>query len=127
MVSKLVVFLMAVVFLFPRAGWAVTEQDFKVKNTRELLDLCTAPPSDPMYREAVNFCQGYLVGAYAYYAAVNAGPTGDHLVCFPEPPPTRVEGIRMFIDWLKGHPEYYGEKPVDSEFRFLMEKWPCKK
>ena len=127
MVRKFVVLLIAAAFLIPPAGWAVTEQDFKVHTTKELLDLCTASSKDPLYREAVNFCQGYLVGAYAYYAAVNAGPTGDRLVCFPEPPPSRVEGIRMFIDWLNVHPEYYGEKPVDTEFRFLMEKWPCKK
>ena len=127
MVCKFVVLLIAAAFLLPPAGWAITEQEFKVDTTKELLDLCTAPPKDPLYREAVNFCQGYLVGAYAYYAAVNAGPSGDRLVCFPEPPPSRVEAIRMFIDWLKVHPEYYSEKPVDTEFRFLMEKWPCKK
>jgi hypothetical protein len=33
----------------------------------------------------------------------------------------------MFVDWLKAHPEFMDEKPVEAEFRFLVEKWPCKR
>ena len=32
----------------------------------------------------------------------------------------------MFIDWAKAHPQYMDESPVETEFRFLMETWPCK-
>jgi len=32
----------------------------------------------------------------------------------------------MFIEWLKTHPQYMGDEAVDTQFRFLMEKWPCK-
>jgi hypothetical protein len=32
----------------------------------------------------------------------------------------------MFIEWVKAHPQYMNEKPVDTEFRFLMEKCICK-
>jgi hypothetical protein len=30
------------------------------------------------------------------------------------------------MEWAKEHPQYMGESPVETEFRFLMEKWPCK-
>ena len=33
----------------------------------------------------------------------------------------------MFVEWAKAHPQYMNELPVETEFRFLMEKWPCKK
>ena len=33
--------------------------------------------------------------------------------------------VGSLID-TKAHPQYRGEPPVESEFRFLMEKWPCK-
>src|SRR5262245_61788171 len=56
-------FLLATV-LVPALVGAVTEADFEAKTTQNLLNLCTAPPSDPYYREAIHFCHGYLVGAY---------------------------------------------------------------
>jgi hypothetical protein len=31
----------------------------------------------------------------------------------------------MFIEWAKAHPEYLNEPPVETEFRFLIETWPC--
>ena len=46
------------------ANSAVTEEDFKVKTTQNLINLCTALPLDPHYGDAINFCQGYMVGAY---------------------------------------------------------------
>ena len=104
----------------------LTEKQFELKNTQDLIDLCTVAPDDPLYHQAVNFCHGYLVGAYQYYAAAAAGPNGVKLVCFPDSHPTRNQAIDMFVTWAKAHPEYMQEKAVDTEFRFLMEMWPCK-
>jgi len=103
----------------------VTRDDFLVKTTQQLLNLCTACQDDPHYKEAIHFCYGYLIGAYHYYVAANAGPDGKKLVCPPDPPPTRTEAIKMFIEWAKKHPEYAQDPPVETEFRFLMEEWPC--
>jgi hypothetical protein len=105
---------------------AVSEKDYRAETTQDLMNLCTAPPDDPLYLQAINFCHGYLVGAYAYYEAASSGPKGTKLVCPPEPRPTRNETLKMFIDWVKAHPQHLKEKPVETEFRFLMEKWPCK-
>ena len=33
----------------------------------------------------------------------------------------------MFIAWVQAHPQYMNEPPVETEFRFLTEKWPCQK
>jgi hypothetical protein len=48
------------------------------------------------------------------------------LVCMPDPAPSRNEAIGMFIDWAKARPQFWKEPPVETEFRFLTEKWPCK-
>ncbi len=126
MKSKVMTLVLAALLALPALAGAVTEKDFEVKTTQNLIDLCTAAPKDPLYNQALNFCHGYLVGAYQYYAAAAAGPEGVTLVCFPENPPTRNEAIAMFVEWAKAHPQYMGEKPVETEFRFLMETWPCK-
>lgn len=120
-----IVLIMAVFVLAPLTAMAVDEKDFEVKTTRELINLCTAPLEDPLHTPAVNFCHGYLVGAYHFDQARAAVPEGHQLVCMSDPRPTRNETIAMFIDWAKDHPQYMSEPPVETQFRFMMEKWPC--
>jgi hypothetical protein len=128
MKSKFFVLLLAATFTAPALAGAamVTDKDFKVKTTQNLINLCTASADDPMREQAIHFCHGYLVGAYAYYEAEFSGPDTKPSICLPNPKPSRNEAIGMFVDWAKAHPQYMNEKPVDTEFRFLMEKWPCK-
>ena len=128
MTLKAIISFVMIVYLMPAFAFAgaVKQADFKVDTTRQLLNLCAATPDDPFYNHAMNFCHGYLVGAYHYYAAAHGGERGPKLVCFSDPAPTRTEAINMFVNWAKEHPQYWQEKPVDAEFRFLTEKWPCK-
>jgi hypothetical protein len=126
---KFKAFLLLVSALLFLPGWAaaVSEKDFEVQTTQQLLNLCTASPGDSLYQQAVNFCHGYLVGAYKYYEAAHSGPNAPKLVCLPDHPPSRSNSIAMFIEWAKARPQYWNERPVEAEFRFLMEKWPCNK
>ena len=126
MTLKSIFTLLLVVFLLPGFAGAVTEKDFVAETTQALLDLCTVSPDDPLYHQAINFCHGYLVGAYHYYEAQSSGPKGIKFVCPPDPLPSRNDSINKFIEWAKAHPQYLGERPVETEFRFLMEEWPCK-
>lgn len=125
---KIKAFVLSVSALLLLPGWvgAVSEKDFEAKTTEQILNLCTAAPGDPLYQAAVNFCHGYLVGAYHYYAAQHSGPDAPKFVCLPNPPPSRSSNIAMFIEWVKARPQYWEEAPVETEFRYLMEKWPCK-
>lgn len=125
MQCKIVFVLVCVFLLLPVWAGAASEKDFEVKTTEQLLNLCTALPGDPLYQQAVNFCHGYLVGAYRYYAAAHSGPNAPKLVCLPNPSPTRSNAIAMFIEWAKARPQHWSEEPVETEFRFLTEKWPC--
>ncbi len=83
-VKRIMVFMMLTGFLLPALACAgVTEKNFELKSTQDLIDLCTVSSDDPLYHQSVNFCHGYLVGAFQYYAAAAAGPDGVKLVCFP--------------------------------------------
>jgi len=117
------------VTVFVQRGFAagVTEEDFKVRTTQNLMKLCTASATDPLAKEAIHFCHGFLVGAYAYYAAYNSGPEAKPLFCLPDPEPTRNEAIAMFLKWADAHPQLKDQPPVETEFMFLIETWPCKK
>ncbi len=124
---KAYLLLVSAFLLLPGWAGAVSEKDFEVQTTEDLLNLCTAAPGDPLFQQAVNFCNGYLVGAYKYYEAAHSGPGAPKFVCLPNPPPNRNNSIAMFIEWVKARPQYWKESPVETEFRFLMEKWPCNK
>jgi len=126
MSKKVVMVIILVGFLVPGIAGAVSEDDFEIQATENLLNLCTAPPGDSLYHQAVNFCHGFLVGAYHYHVAESNGPQGVKLVCLPDPPPSRNEAIDMFIQWAKARPQYWKEEAVETEFRFLIEQWPCK-
>jgi Rap1a immunity proteins len=130
MFKKLILSLVLFSFLVPGlAGAAVTDEDFEVKTTRNLLNLCAVSADDPRAKEAIQMCEGYMLGAYHFYLATNAGQAKEsmRLVCMPNPPPSRNDAVAMFVAWAKANPQYMNEAPVDSEFRFLGEKWPCKK
>ncbi len=126
MKRKWALFLLVITFLSVSVAGAATPESFRVETARDLLKLCSTAPSNPLYKEAIHFCHGFLVGAYAHHEAKNSGPEGRLLVCLPDPAPSRNDMVFMFVDWLKAHPQYLDEKPVDAEFRFLMEKWSCR-
>jgi hypothetical protein len=111
-------------------GAAVTDDDFVLATTQNLVNLCSVSASDPRAKEAIQMCEGYMLGAYHFYLATNTGKgdRGDmRLVCMPSPTPTRDQVAAMFVEWAKANPQYMKEPPVDSEFRFMSARWPCKK
>ena len=124
---RMISLLFVMVLLLPAVAGAVDAKDFEAQTTKNIINLCTASPDDPLYHQAINFCHGYLVGAYHYYESSTSGKEGFQLFCMPDPKPSRNESIDMFIDWALKHQHYWGEPPVETEFRFLMDKWPCNK
>jgi hypothetical protein len=128
MFKKLIRPLVLASFLVPGlAGAAVTEEDFVLSSTQNLVNLCSVAASDPRAKEAIQMCEGYMLGAYHFYLATNSGMGDMRLVCMPNPTPTRNEVAAMFVEWAKANPQYMKEAPVDSEFRFMSTRWPCKK
>ena len=113
--------------LWPLSSAALTREDFLVHSTQDLVKLCSASESDPLYQAAIGFCHGYAVGVYHYYQATTGSAGQKRFVCVPDPPPTRVEVIQMFVAWTKQNPQYMSERPVDSIFRLLQEKFPCQR
>lgn len=116
-----------IALILPISAQAVEIVDFEVLRTEDLLDLCTASPEDDLYQQAINFCHGYLIGAFHYYVSSTIGPGNKLEICFPVPKPSRNEAVGMFVNWVKENPQYHNELPVETEFRFLYETWPCDK
>jgi hypothetical protein len=103
---------------------AATQDDFLVRNTRDIVDLCTTSENDPLYTAAVNFCHGYLLGAFQYHTAMTQAG-GVRKICLPNPQPSRNEAIRNFIAWASNDPRVLDERAVDAVARFIDMKWSC--
>ena len=126
MKCKAIVLPVMFVLLLPCLAVAVTEEDFEVHTARQYIRLCTVSPDDPYYQKAIHFCHGYFEGAYQYYEAMTSGPKAIKFVCVPDPLPSRNDAIAWFIEWVNANPQHMDERPVEVQFRFLMEKFPCK-
>lgn len=109
------------------SAYAAKPDEFRVRTAEDLVNLCATLPSDPEHVAAVHFCQGYTVGAYAYYAAQTAGQPDAQYVCVTQPYPTRASVLQEFVAWSKGKPDALKEPAVDALFRFLESRFPCKR
>jgi Ssp1 endopeptidase immunity protein Rap1a len=106
------------------ASAAVTEADFLVRTTGNLVNLCAATPDDQLMTAAVNFCHGFAIGVYRTLSAEQpAMPL--KLFCTPNPPPTRNQAIADFVAWARASPSVLSEPPADGVLRYLSQRYPC--
>ncbi len=120
--------LIAGVLLFPGLAGAVDSTRFTLKSTEDLYQVCSTPSDDPLRIQAINFCEGFLLGVVAYHDAVTDREHLKRLICYPSTA-TREQGIAAFIAWAGGHQvdqKYMSDPPVVGAVRGLASEWPCK-
>ena len=118
-------FLIAIVaFLMAAPALALDPATFRLNNGAKLVELCGLPAADPLYARAMEFCNGYLTGAFHYYDATE--PTSNRFVCAPNPTPTLGDVMKGFVTWGKANPQYMDDRAVDTLFRYLGDTYPCK-
>jgi Rap1a immunity proteins len=103
----------------------VVQDNFLVRNTGDLLALCSAPQSSPLYTAAVNFCQGFAVEVFRVLEAENAARGLQGLFCTPNPMPTRNQAIAAFVQWVRENPNQMAHPPADGIAAYLAHQYPC--
>jgi hypothetical protein len=104
---------------------AVTEDSFLVRDTGDLVDLCTAAQSEPLYTAAINFCHGFGIGAYRVLQEADMARPSRHMFCMPNPMPTRNEALASFVQWAKANPNQMAQPAADGIAQFLTQQFPC--
>ena len=104
---------------------AVTQDTFTLQSTGDLVDLCSAAQSDPLYTAAVNFCHGFTVGVFRVLQEEDMAKRSRHMFCLPSQMPTRNEGIANFIQWANADPGRSALQPADAIAAFLTQQFPC--
>jgi Rap1a immunity proteins len=105
---------------------AVERVDFNLATTQNLLDLCSVTQADPLSREAIHFCVGYIEGAMDYHDAV-VGEEMKPLVCKPKGT-TRNDAVLVLVAWgqaNRGNAARMNEPPVIGVVRAMEQEWPC--
>ncbi len=100
-------------------------EDFQLRTTQDLFDICNLDPGVSDYVTAKSFCYGFIEGAAHYDEALEDG-TKIAIVCAPETA-TREQAVEAFTMYVRANPQYLKEKPIDTVFRAIIAKWPCAK
>lgn len=104
---------------------AVTEDSFLVHSTGDLVDLCSAAQSEPLYTASINFCHGFGVGVFRVLEEVDMARRSRHLYCLPNPGMTRNEALASFLQWAKANPDQMAQPAADGIAQFLIQQFPC--
>jgi Ssp1 endopeptidase immunity protein Rap1a len=114
--------------VWPGLAQAADMTTFTLRTTEDLYRVCTVAPDDPLHREAINLCEGFLIGAVSYHDAISDKAHLNRLICYPETA-TRNQGIEAFVNWATTHQQdqkFMGDPAVIGVVRGLAAKWPCK-
>ena len=104
---------------------AVTEDNFLARTTDDVVAVCAAAQTDPLYTAAINFCEGFAVATYQVLREVIAADPKIRLFCVADPMPSRNETIAAFVTWAGAHPEIGARPPADGIAAFLGDRFPC--
>ena len=109
------------------SGWAaVTEDQFHLRNLGDLIALCSATQSDPLYTAASNFCHGFAVGVVQTLEKEEAAARRSRpLFCLPTPMPSRNEAVASFVRWAQANPGQMSEPAPDGVAAYLSQQYPC--
>ncbi|HET7880234.1 MAG TPA: Rap1a/Tai family immunity protein [Acetobacteraceae bacterium] len=122
---RLLAFALGAALCGTTAQAAVTQDSFLVRNTGDLVDLCTAPASDQLYTQAINFCHGFTVGVFRVLQEEDMATKSRHMFCLPDPTPTRNEGIGNFVKWAQADASRLAQPATDGIAAFLAQAHPC--
>jgi len=106
-------------------GFAADSNNFQLRDTADLVRVCSVAPDDAHYLNATGFCHGVLVGAYRYYDSTVK--PANRFICPPNPIPTRAKVMGEFVKWANSNPKYMKDGAMDTLFRYLAETYPCAK
>lgn len=104
----------------------VHRSNFNVETTKDLVSLCSASETDPLYTAAQNFCHGFAVATYRMITTEEMATRVTHkLFCLPPNPPTRDQAIASFVQWANQRPKTLASSPSDGIVEYLVTQYPC--
>jgi Rap1a immunity proteins len=117
-------FVLLAALLCGSARAAVTADNFLLRNTGDLIAVCSAGANDPLMTAAANFCQGFMLGVYRTLQDEQAAMPSK-LFCVNPPLPTRSQAISRFVSWAQSRSDILSQRPEDAIVAYLQQRFPC--
>ena len=121
-------FVTAVVTLsivFSAARAAVTEENFQIDTTKDLIALCSVDVSDPNAIAAIHMCHGYVMGLVHLHILIGRALEGSVFCLEDAQRPTRDEAIALLVAWSRQYPEHDSKEVANGVVRWAAETYPC--
>jgi len=106
---------------------ALEKQDYDMRSTGHLYQLCATAPIDGDFATASYACRGFIAGAVQYHDGISDGKNLKRLICYPEGT-TLADGQAAFAAWAEKHKNdtaLMNEVAVKGLVKALAEKYPC--
>ena len=104
---------------------AVSTDNFLLRNTGDLVDLCSAGSTETLYTAAINFCHGFAVGVFRVLREEDEARKSGRLFCLPQQAPSRSEAIAGFVRWAQADSRRLQQPAADGIAAFLSQQYPC--
>jgi len=105
---------------------ALSGDEFRLRSGADVVALCSAPASDPLFTAAVHMCHGFGAGTYQTIMALTRHEKLQPVLCPPEPAPSRNETVGRFLEWAKQNPQHLRDPAVETVGRFFITEFPCR-
>lgn len=104
---------------------AVTERNFTLDTTGDLIALCGVDPQDPRAVAAIHMCHGYVLGLMHFHIVMGRALEG-HVYCMDDAErPTRDQAIALLVRWSRTNPQHDSLEAVDGVLQWATETYPC--
>jgi Ssp1 endopeptidase immunity protein Rap1a len=124
MLARLLMIAIVILGYAARAS-AITAEEFRLRSGADLVALCAAPDSDPLYTAAIHMCHGFGAGTFQTIMALTRHEKMQPLLCPPEPSPSRNQTVARFLEWAGRNPQYLTDPAAETVGRFFIMTFPC--
>jgi hypothetical protein len=105
----------------------VTEENFRLDTTRDLIALCGVDAGDPHAVAAIHMCHGYVTGLVHFHIVMGRALEGRVYCMDDQNRPTRDQVIAMLVEWSRARPQHDSLEAVDGVVRWAADTYPCNK
>jgi hypothetical protein len=126
-IPLVMILMVAVALALAGPASAITGDEFLLRSGADVVALCSAPASDPLYTAAIHMCHGFGAGTYQTIVAMTRHEKVEPVLCAPQPVPSRNDVVARFLEWAKQNPQHMTDPAVETLGRFFLTTYPCRR
>jgi hypothetical protein len=123
--TAVVTVFLSVSIVFSAAHAEVTEKNFRIDTTKDLVALCSVDASDPNAVAAIHMCHGYVMGLVHFHILIGRALEGSVFCIDDAQRPSRDAAITKLVAWSRNHPEHDSKEAANGVVQWAADTYPC--